>query len=240
MSAYYNENDPYVASWLKGLIAHDFIPAGDVDERDIRDVRASDLAGYTQHHFFAGVGGWGLALRLAGWPDDRPVWTGSCPCQKLSSAARGRNVADDLWPAWFSLIAASRPRAIFGEQVAHKGDWLDRICDDLGSLGYEVGAAVLPAVSVGKDHSRPRIYFVGNADGDGQSGVRLDGEMARLQRDRSISGSMVSPHGISGRMAVLGALGNAIVPQVAAEFIIAADEATLAVSAGHRTTEGGA
>jgi DNA (cytosine-5)-methyltransferase 1 len=225
MSAYYNENDPHVASWLKGLIAHDFIPAGEVDERSIVDVQPSDLAGFTQHHFFAGVGGWGLALRIAGWPDDRPIWTGSCPCQALSSSARGRNVAPDLWPAWFSLIAASRPRAIFGEQVAHKGAWLDRVCDDLGPLGYEVGAAVLPAVSIGADHARPRIYFVGYANGDGQSGVRLNGEMAGLRGDRSVAGVVVPPNGVSNRVAVLRAFGNAIVPQVAAEFIIAADAA---------------
>ena len=220
--AYYNEIDPYAAQWLRNLIQAGHIAGGDVDERSIVDVRADDLRGYTQAHFFAGIGGWSYALRLAGWPDDRPVWTGSCPCQALSSAARGRNTAADLWPAWFPLITAIRPRAIFGEQVAQKGAWLDRVCDDLGPLGYEIGAAVLPAVSVGKDHTRHRIYFVGYADRDGQSGVRVDGEVAGLRRYRSDSGSVVPPDGLPARMAVFSAFGNAIVPQVAAEFIKAA------------------
>lgn len=89
MTAYYNENDPYAAQWLRNLITAGHIAKGDVDERSIVDVRADDLRGYTQCHFFAGIGGWSLALRLAGWPDDRPVWTGSCPCQPFSAAGKG-------------------------------------------------------------------------------------------------------------------------------------------------------
>ena len=66
MKAYYNENDKFAAAWLRNLIAAGLIAPGDVDDRDIRDVKPSDLDGYTQHHFFAGVGGWSYALRLAG------------------------------------------------------------------------------------------------------------------------------------------------------------------------------
>ena len=73
MTAYYNEHDPYAAQWLRNLIAAGHIAPGDVDERSIEDVRPDDLIPYTQCHFFAGIGGWSYALRLAGWPDDRPV-----------------------------------------------------------------------------------------------------------------------------------------------------------------------
>ena len=62
---YYNEHDPEAAAWLRGLIRAGEIPAGDVDDRSIVDVSPHDLSGYTQQHFFAGVGGWPLALRLA-------------------------------------------------------------------------------------------------------------------------------------------------------------------------------
>src|SRR5690606_5685684 len=96
MSVYYNEINADVAAWLRQLIADGHLPDGDVDTRDIRDVQASEIRGYRQCHFFAGIGGWPLALRLAGWPDDKPVWTGSPPCQRFSSAARGRKVAADL------------------------------------------------------------------------------------------------------------------------------------------------
>src|ERR1700675_3873825 len=91
MTAYYNEIDPYNAQWLRNLIAAGFLQVGEVYERSIVDVPWRDLRGYTQCHFLAGVGGWPLALQLARWPDDRPVWTGSCPCQPFSPAARGRN-----------------------------------------------------------------------------------------------------------------------------------------------------
>lgn len=80
MAAYYNEHDAAAAQWLRNLIAMGAIAPGDVDERSITEVQPDDLRGYVQCHFFAGIGGWSLAARLAGWPDDRPLWTGSCPC----------------------------------------------------------------------------------------------------------------------------------------------------------------
>ena len=120
MSVYYNEIDPFAAAWLRALIRRGLIAPGDVDERSIADVRADDLVRYDQCHFFAGIGGWSLALRLAGWPDDRPVWTGSCPCQPFSVAGKGAGTDDarHLWPVFAELIRERRPAACFGEQVA--------------------------------------------------------------------------------------------------------------------------
>ena len=153
MTAYYNEIDSYAAQWLRNLIAAGLIAPGDVDERSIVDVRPDDLRGYTQAHFFAGIGGWSHALRLAGWPDDRPVWTGSCPCQPFSAAGKGEAADDErhLWPAWVSLIRKCRPAIVFGEQVeaAIGWGWLDVVFTDLEAEGYACGAAVLPACSVG-------------------------------------------------------------------------------------------
>jgi len=173
---YYNEYDKKTAAWLRELIKQRLIPHGVVDERSITDVRSSDLAGYTQCHFFAGIGGWSLALQLAGWPSDRPVWTGSCPCQPFSTAGKGLAQADErhLWPAFFNLIKECRPKHVFGEQVASaigKG-WLDGISADLGEEGYTCGSAVLGAHSVGSPHIRQRLYWVADADDDGF----LDGE----------------------------------------------------------------
>jgi len=181
MTSYYNEIDPHAAQWLRNLIAAGRIPAGDVDERSIEDVRPSDLAGYVQCHFFAGIGGWAYALRLAGWPPDRPVWTGSCPCQPFSAAGTGGGFADErhLWPAWFHLIDQCRPVVIFGEQVeaAIRHDWLDLVHADLEGAGYTVGAACLPAASVGAPHQRQRLWFVAQSDeGERRTGRAAPGQ----------------------------------------------------------------
>lgn len=132
-TAYYNEIDPYKAAWIRNLIKAGEIAPGVVDTRSIEDVHPDELREYTQCHFFAGVGIWSYALRKAGWPDDYPVWTGSCPCQPFS-AAGSRKGSDDsrhLWPAFFRLIEARRPAIVFGEQVS-----------SIDALGTDQGADV--------------------------------------------------------------------------------------------------
>ena len=108
LSAYYNEHDEFAAQWLRNLIAAGHIAPGEVDERSIEDVHPDELRGFSQAHFFAGIGIWSLALRRSGWADDRAVWTGSCPCQPFSAAGKRAGVADErhLWPAFYHLIRA--------------------------------------------------------------------------------------------------------------------------------------
>lgn len=89
---YYNENNPFVCEWLMNLEHANEIPRGYVDPRSIADVQPDELKGYTQCHFFSGILGWPLALRLAGWSDDVPVWSGSCPCPPFSSAGSSPSI----------------------------------------------------------------------------------------------------------------------------------------------------
>ena len=171
MTSYYNEVDKHAAAWLRELVKAGHIADGIVDERDIQDVLPSDLDGFTQCHFFAGIGVWSYALRNSGWADDRPVWTGSCPCQPFSSAGKGSAFADErhLWPAFHHLIKECRPPVVFGEQVAGSAinPWVDLVHADLEAVGYAFGCVPFPSASVGAPHIRDRLYWVADAAGKG-------------------------------------------------------------------------
>lgn len=168
-AAYYNEIDPFAAQWLRNLIAAGHIAPGEVDERSIEDVTPDDLRGFTQCHFFAGIGVWSHSLRLAGWPDDRPVWTGSCPCQPFSAAGKGDGFADErhLWPHFFHLISERRPQHVFGEQVAagNANVWFDLVQADTEGMGYAFGLVPFTSAGIGAPHIRERAYWVANATG---------------------------------------------------------------------------
>ncbi len=161
---YYNEFDPKAAGWLRELQKEGHIPEGWVDERSIKDVKPHELTSYTHRHFFAGIGGWAYALRLAGWPDSQPVDTASCPCQPFSAAGKGLGTEDErhLWPVFRDVITFGRASVTFGEQVASKAgrEWLAGIRADLEGLGYAVGAADLCAAGVGSPHIRQRLYWM--------------------------------------------------------------------------------
>ncbi len=212
MTAYYNEIDPYAAEWLQNLIHAGSIPDGNVDQRDIRDVRASDLKGFTQAHFFAGIGGWPIALRLSRWPDDQPVFS---EAGKRSAAVDQRH----LWPVWYNLIRECRPTIIFGEQVpeAISLGWLDEITDDLQRENYALGAAVLSACLVEAPQERERLWFMARANGEQEKWSTEP----RMERDSWASEPDVArvAHGILEQPFIRRAYGNAIVPQAAADWI---------------------
>lgn len=169
-----NDNDPKVCAWLSRLVQAGTLPQMDVHCAPIQTIDPKEIIGHDSCHFFAGIGGWPLALQLAGWPDHEPVWTGSCPCQPFSVAGRRRAKSDDrhLWPAWFRLIQECRPATIFGEQVASVDgrEWLAGVRNDMESLGYAFGAADLCAAGVGAPHLRQRLYWLAHAGRDGSQG----------------------------------------------------------------------
>lgn len=178
MKTYYNENAKYPAKWLRNLAEAGQISKGEIDDRSITDISPDDLDGYTRAHFFAGIGGWEYALKLAKWPRNRSVWTGSCPCQSFSDAGLKRGFDDPrhLFPIWLPLIRAHRPAVIFGEQTQSQLalEWLDLVQTDLEGEGYAVWTASLGAHSVNAPHRRQRIWFaaidLANTDGIGIQG----------------------------------------------------------------------
>ncbi len=180
VSDYYNDNDPGAAAWLEALAAESEIPAGTVDSRSILDVRADELSGFRRVHFFAGIGGWAEALRIARWPADLQVWTGSPPCQPFSVAGKlaARDDERHLAPHFAQLVGAGRPLMLFGEQVASADvlgkaskaagreaaaapawAWGDDLQDRLEGAGYAYGAADLCSAGIGAPHIRQRLFF---------------------------------------------------------------------------------
>ena len=253
MTAYYNENNRHAAAWLRDLILRGMIADGIVDTRSIADVAASDLVGYDQVHLFAGIGGWSLALRQAGLPDDFPVWTGSCPCQPFSNAGLGRGTSDSrhLWPDMLRLIAFHEPAIVFGEQVESKAGrtWLRCVRSDVESLGYGAAASDLPAASVGADHARQRLYWFAHRPRVGRDVPSLTrSECHQIITDVTSSDESRSAgrccfaearsrwlhqpelarlaDGVPRELdPIIRSYGNAIVPPLASEFIIASLEA---------------
>ena len=225
MAVYYNDSDPAACAWLRELIAAGQLPAGEVDERSILDVEPSDLRGFAQCHFFAGIGGWPYALRLAGVAEDRPVWTGSPPCQPFSQAGQRKGQNDDrhLAPAFLRLIAACRPVLVFGEQVASAAvlgasgrtagsavegavgwAWFDALADALEAASYAVAAADLPAAGIGAPHIRQRLFFgaVAMDPAAGRVGDSLGaGSQGRRGMPERPDQRIAGPAGLAGRLA---------------------------------------
>lgn len=158
-SVYFNDNDIFVCRWLRNLY-----PDAKVDRRSISVIRGEEVASYKRVHLFAGIGGWEYALSLAGWPEDRPIWTGSCPCQPFSTAGKRKADNDErnLWPEMYRLIKEQRPPTVFGEQVASPlgRTWLAGVRNGLEEIGYAVGAVDMPACGVGAPYLRQRLYWV--------------------------------------------------------------------------------
>ena len=190
MTTFYNENNKFCVAWLKNLMNDGRISSGRIDDRSIIDVQPADVVGFRRCHWFSGIAGWDYALNLAGWPDEREVWTSSMPCQPLSVAGQRKGHVDErhLWPAFHRLVAERRPAVIFGEQVASADgrEWLAAVRHDLEADGYAVGCACLPACSVGAPHRRYRLFWVAHrmadAGDEGPQG-RLSGRENPQWRD---------------------------------------------------------
>lgn len=246
--AYYNEIEEFPCVWLGNLQKKNLIAPGFVDQRDIADVDASDLEGFKQCHFFAGIGGWSCCLRIVGWPDDCPIWSISCPCPPWSRSRvwnrheHGKNDYRDLWPIMMPLIRKLKPRYIIGEQVAGKqaAKWIDRTKRDLEKAGYSFIERRLLASDAGSPQRRQRNYFfayLGSARGARLVTSRKVGKARqwrwRGETDlRAIAKAPFQPgrcwpqpllrrgdDGLFAKMGRLRAYGNAIDPWIAAQFI---------------------
>lgn len=134
------------------------------------------------------------------------------PCQRFSTATRGRATAADLFDEVARIVAEVEPRYIHLENVLPKafpGEWREDLC--------EVSAA-----AVGAPIERSRQWLVAVADDEEQRGLRFDAEVARQQTAPRVrwwednpASVLGVPDGISPGMDRARAIGNAQVPAVA-------------------------
>lgn len=236
MTVYYNEIDPYAAQWLRNLIAGGHLPAGDVDTRSIVDVSSVDLIGYAQCHFFAGIGGWPLALRIAGWPDEKPIWTGSPPCQDHSVAGSVWNVRAGiegkrgaLVRPWLAFIGEHEPSDVLFENVPGIAPALAEIEGRLESFGYSLSRSERSSADIGAPHLRRRVWRFAHRDGERRQERWPPGPRSSYSDPRrappgdvwvaSARRSCGLDDGFPARVAAVRAYGNAIDPWAAASVI---------------------
>jgi DNA (cytosine-5)-methyltransferase 1 len=155
------------------------------------------------------------------WRGAIDVVSGGFPCQPFSSAARGRNVAPDLWPQMRRIANEVEPRFVFMENVAERA--IDKACADLEADGWRTEKLCLSAADVGAVHLRPRWWAVGYTDSNS--------EPVRAQHDEAPWLPTIEPgvwwddcpgvlgvdDGLAYRLERLRAIGNGQVPQCAAE-----------------------
>ena len=173
--------------------------------------------------------------------------TGGFPCQPYSVAGKRRGAKDDraLWPEMFRIITEAKPRIILGENVANFANMgIDSAISDLESNGYEVGQYIIPACAVDAKHRRDRVWIVAYNNKNNVPTIKTEKSFREIsiyseKRNfcdingaRSLGTLRAMPydrilrelHGIPRRVDRLGALGNAIVPQVAAVIMSAIKE----------------
>ena len=167
--------------------------------------------------------------------------TGGFPCQPFSIAGKRRAENDPrhLWPQMLRVISQSRPTWVLGENVPHIANLvLGEVCSDLEAEGYEVQPLDIPACAVGAGHLRQRTWLLAHLADRGQkansaetplqagsdntrpeSAGELSGGLGRLDWRPAMPAVVRDVDGIPNRIHRIHALGNAIVPQVAAEIL---------------------
>lgn len=157
------------------------------------------------------------------WRGRVDVVSGGFPCQAYSTAAAGKNVADDLWPEMRRVVADVAPRYVFAENVSKTA--IDAAGDDLEAMGYETKAISLGAQDMGGDHIRERHWLLAYADDKGKLLCGLDAEVA-FSSGFSHSVWSAKPgesrvdDGVADRVERYFATGNGWVPVVAVSALI--------------------
>ena len=153
------------------------------------------------------------------WRGIVDVVSGGFPCQAFSTAASGRNNADDLWPEMRRIVADVAPRYVFAENVSREA--IDNAANDLEAMGYEVKCLELSAKDMGADHIRERCWLLAHADMHGKLRSTINAKAPVMPGVRpriweTYPDESRMDDGLAYRMDRLKATGNGQVPIVAA------------------------
>jgi DNA (cytosine-5)-methyltransferase 1 len=168
--------------------------------------------------------------------------TGGFPCQDLSCAGKGAGIEgarSGLWQQLCRIISEVRPRYAIVENVTallqgKRGAWFGRVLGDLAEIGYDAEWHCIPASRVGAPHKRDRIWIIAypkkainsimSANQADRDRARISFKLRRVPWWPSYARIRRANDGIPNWMDRVGALGNAIVPQVALQIMRAIKE----------------
>jgi|SRR3954469_5368719 len=158
-------------------------------------------------------------IRTAHLADSVDVVCGGFPCQPFSTASRGRRVAVDLWPEMFRVIQNVWPRFVIAENVQEEA--VSNAARDLNGFGYRTHRRRISGADAGADHQRDRWWVVAHPHEEGEFHRAIDAEVAKLpELCRGLWGAgnyaraVRVLDGPPDRMDRVGAIGNAIFPQI--------------------------
>ncbi len=156
---------------------------------------------------------------------------GGFPCQDISNSGRRAGIdgsRSGLWSEFYRVVCELRPRYILVENVAALLDrGMGRVLGDLASCGYDAEWSVLSACALDASHARERVFIYAYREtkraiqsAEGIQEGRLSRESRRMARGEGLLRMDQPPvvgsrDGISDYFHRNGALGNAVVPQVA-------------------------
>lgn len=153
------------------------------------------------------------------WRNKVDIVSGGFPCQAFSSAARGRNNAENLWPQMCRVIDEVKPEYVFAENVSRKS--IETAANDCASMGYKTEMLSLSASDLGADHERERFWLLAYADNKSKLRSTINAKVASMQEFRGSiwqtnPGHSGVANGTAGRVERYRATGNGQIPIVAA------------------------
>lgn len=163
------------------------------------------------------------------------IISGGFPCQPFSVSGKRLGANDDrfLWPEMLRVIKEINPYWVVGENVTGINSMeLENCCTDLENSGYEIQPFVISACCTGVDQDRKRTWIVAyntrrqQKEPHKREVLHIEKSQVDAYRPEPISVGGRADNGFSKGMDEckrIGALANAIVPQVAYEIFKAID-----------------